>query len=200
MLQNYGETLENYRYIQKILNDIKVVIDSMIADHCKVLIVRFDLHFPAGTFHQGRNDEISDFIKALTNYYTDQGIVTRYLWAREQRISDAPHYHVVFLLNGSRVQHPMNVWTKAAEIWSRITDGPPALVHRCWATPIGRDFNGGIMVRRPSGRAFGHDLTVQQQAYASTYGKALEWLSYLAKENSKDNTPFRVRRYGSSRL
>lgn len=200
MLDDYGYTLENHTYIQKILNDIKGNVDCMIGQHCKVLLVRFDLRFPAGTIHQERNDEISQFIKALSNFYTDQGIATRYIWAREQWNSDAPHYHVAFLLNGSRVQYPMNVWLKAAEIWSRITNGSHALVHQCWATPIGRDFTGGIMIRRPSAMAVGHELAEQQQAYAYAYGKALEWLSYLAKENSKDDTPFRVRRYGSSRL
>jgi hypothetical protein len=94
----------------------------------------------------------------------------------------------------------MNVWTKAAEIWSRITGGPHELVHQCWAKPIGRDFTGGIMIRRPSSNVDGYDFAEQQQAYAYAYGKTLEWLSYLAKENTKDSTPFRVRRYGSSRL
>lgn len=200
MLDGYSCTLENYSYIPEILDAIQSNIDFMCDHHCKVLLVRFDLRFPAGTIHQSRNDEISDFIKALTNHYTDQSIATRYVWAREQWNSDAPHYHVAFLLNGSRVQNPQNVWFNAEDIWSRITNGPPRLVHHCWGEPIGGDFHGGIMIRRPSAKASEQDRLEQRQAYESARRAALEWTSYLAKNNSKDNTPFRVRRYGSSRL
>jgi len=107
--------LEQYTYIPQIINCITQRIDLMIKRHCKVFFVRFDLRFPGGTVHQGLNVEISRFVRALTSYYTDHGIAIHYIWAREQWSSDAPHYHVVLLLNGSRVQNPMGVWAKAAE-------------------------------------------------------------------------------------
>ncbi len=56
------------------------------------------------------------------------------------------------------------------------------------------------MIRRPSGIAIGHDLLVQQQTFQTDYGAALQWASYLAKEFSKGNAPFRVREYGASQL
>ena len=93
----------------------------------------------------------------------------------------------------------MGVWTKAAEIWSRITNGPPALVHQCRQNPLGVSGNGGIMIRRSSRVAAGHDLHVQQQAFQTAYEAALEWGSYLAKDFSKGSAPFRVREYGASR-
>lgn len=190
---------ETYTYVPEIGDCIKQRIDAMILHHCKVLFVRFDLRFPAGTAHQGRNTEISQFMKALTSYYTDQVIDTRYVWVREQLSSDAPHYHVVLLLNGSRIQHPMGVWTKAGEIWSRITNGPPALLHQCRHESVAQGGNGGIMIRRPSRVLVGHDLHAQQQAFHDAYEAALEWGNYLAKDFSKGSTPFRVREYGASR-
>src|ERR1700756_2513691 len=108
-------------YSPEILNCIKQRMDYMIEYHCKVLFVRFDVRFPAGMVHHGPNTEISQLIKALKAFYTEQGIDVHYIWAREQWSSEAPHYHVVFLLNGSRVQNPMGVWVKAAELWSRVT-------------------------------------------------------------------------------
>src|ERR1700688_1071645 len=149
---------ENYTYLPEILGCIKRRIDFMIAHHCKVLFVRFDVRFPGGTVHPGPNTEISRFIKALRSSYTDQGIAAHYIWAREQWSSDAPHYHAVLLLNGSRIQNPMGVWAKAAEIWSRITNGPHALVHQCRQEPAGQGGNGSLMIPRPSGTAVGHDL------------------------------------------
>jgi hypothetical protein len=107
----------------------------MVEQHCKVLFVRFDVRFPRGTIHDGPNTEISRLMKELKSYYKAQRIATHYIWAREQWSSDAPHYHVVLLLNGSRVQNPMGVWVEAAEIWSRITNGPSALA------PFGRRVN-----------------------------------------------------------
>ena len=200
MLESYTYEPGGYTYIPEIYDRIKQRIDLMLAQHCKVLFVRFDVRFPQGKVHRGKNEEISWLMKALMSYYYDHGVAAHYIWAREQCNSDAPHYHVIFLLNGSRVQNPMGVWTKAAEIWSGITNGSPALVQQCWAKPIGRDFTGGIMIRRPPGTAVGHDLVEQQQAYEYAYGAALGWGAYLAKECSKDNTPFGVRRFGSSQL
>ena len=183
--------LMNYRYIPDILHCIENLLAYMTRRHCKVFLVRFDLRFPAGTFHQGRNDEISQFMKALTNHFTDHGIETCYIWAREQWSSDAPHYHVALLLDGSQVQHPMRVWLKAEEIWSRITNGPHALVHRC---------SDHVMICRPSGTAFGDELLAQQQAFRTAYEVARGWMSYLAKEFSKEDSPFRIRRYGATQV
>jgi len=192
--------LEQYTYMPKIISCITQRIDFMIDRHCKVFFVRFDVRFPAGTVHKGPNIEISRLVKDLTSYYTDHDIATHYIWVREQWSSDAPHYHVLLLLNGSRVQSPMGVWTKAAEIWSRITDGPSALIQQCRQGTMGLTGNGGIMIRRPSSIAVGHDLLVQQQKFQTAYGAALEWGSYLAKDFSKGYAPHRVREYGSSLL
>ncbi len=166
------------------------LLDFMISQHCKVLFVRFDLRFPTGTIHRGRSTEISQLMRALKCFYKENGIAIHYIWTREQCNSEAPHYHVIVLLNGSLIRNPMAVWAKASEFWSWITDGPAALVHQ----------SGGLMIRRPTNVAVGQELLDQQQAFQADYGAAMEWGSYLAKEFSKGNTPFRMREYDSSRL
>jgi hypothetical protein len=203
MFEDYSyspEVLENYKHINEMLNDIKQQFYVMTRQHCKVLLVHFVLRFPLGTFHRGNNEEISKFIKILTNYYTYLKIATRYIWAREQDTSNAPHYHVALLINGSQRHHAQTIFDEAAEIWSRITNGPLSLLHCCYHPPIGGDGNGGIMIRRPSKEAFGLELLGQQQAFREVFCEALNWTSYIAKKKTKDNTPFGVRRYGSSRL
>lgn len=189
-----------YTYYPAILWCIKERLDFMLAHHCKVLFVRFDVRFPLGTGHVGRNTEMSQFMKTLKAHYKAQGIALHYVWAREQDSSDAPHYHVVVLLNGSKVQHPMGVWDKAAEVWSDITNGPRALVQQCRPTGGGNSGNWGIMIRRVSGTATGADLIAQQQAFQQDYTAAWGWASYLAKEDSKDRAPYRVREFSASRL
>jgi hypothetical protein len=201
MLEDYKYEREKYTYIDEITNCIKQRIDLMLSNNCKVLFVRFDVRFPTGTIHLGMNEEISRLMKDLMSYYYHvEQVAAHYIWVREQCKSDAPHYHVIVLLNGSKFQQPTKVWAKAAEIWSRITNGPYALVQQCWAKPIGRDFTGGIKIRRPTRTAVGDDLIGQQQEYDRAYGAAIGWGAYLAKESSKDNTPPGVRRYGSSQL
>ena len=187
-------------YKPEIKDCIRDRLDAMIAQHCKVLFVRFDVRFPAGTVHQGPNIEVSCLMRALKTFYINEGIATHYVWVREQWSSDAPHYHAVMLLNGSKVQNSMGIWVRAADIWSRITNGPHALVHQCRKAFLGQGGSGSIMIRRPSGTAIGHDLLVQQQAFQAAYEAALEWGSYLAKDFSKGNAPFRVREHDSSRL
>ena len=200
MLDGYTHEPGNYTYIPEIRERIQQLIDIMLTQHCKVLFVRFDARFPQGTIPRGKNEEISCLMKTLMSYYYDQGVAAQYIWVREQLNSDSPHYHVIVLLNGSLVQYPMGIWAKAAEIWSGITNGSSALIQQCWAQPIGRDCTGGIMIRRPSGVALEQERLEQQEAFQATYGAALEWGSYLAKEFSKDNTPSGVRRFGSSQL
>jgi Inovirus Gp2 len=202
MLEDYSyspEILKKYKHIKEMLNDIKQQFSVMTRRHCKVLLVHFVLRFPLGTFHQGNNEEISEFIKKLTNYYTYLKIGTRYIWAREQDTSNAPHYHVALLLDGSQRHHAQTIFDEAAEIWSRIANGPLSLLHCCYHPPIGGDGNGGIMIRRPSDKASEH-LYEKRQAFQTAYIEALDWTSYLAKVASKENTPPGVRRYGSSQL
>jgi len=181
-----------HTYIPEILDCIKKRLDFMVLLHCKTLFVRFDVRFASGTIHNGPSTEISDLMRALAGFYRQQEhpIRMHYIWVREHNGSDAPHYHVILLLNGSLVQNPMGVWAKASEFWSWITNGPAALVHLC----------GGMMIRRPSTMVVGEGRIVQQNAFQSAYTDALNWGSYLAKEFSKGNAPYRMRQYGSSRL
>ena len=193
-------TIENYTYIAAISDCIQRRMAFMTERHCKVLFVRFDLRFPAGTVHLGSSTEMSSFIKALRSHYTDDGIAAHYIWVREQLTSEAPHYHVVLLLNGSKIQNPAGVWAKAAEIWSRITNGPAALVHQCRQARMAPGDYGAIMIRRPSGNAAGYELLRQQQVFQEAWEEALKSAAYLAKDYSKGNAPSRVRNYGASEL
>ena len=112
----------------------------------------------------------------MSRYHTDQGVTALNIWVRGQWSSAA-----ALLQDGSRIQHEIGGWAKAAEIGARITSGSPALVHQCRQEKMGLSGDGSIMIRRPCVTAAGHDLIEQQQAYQVAYGKALNG-GYLAKE------------------
>lgn len=192
--------LVEYTYRADILNGIQARLDQMIAQHCKVLSVRFDVRFPSGYLHDGSNQALSRFMKALKEFYTWHGVEIQYVWVREQVSSEVPHYHVVLFVNGSHRQDARGIWIKAQEVWSRIVGGSEGLIHFCWPWYQGHTGVGGIMIRRPSGNAIGPQLLEQQQAFAAARSAALEHAAYLAKEYSKGNAPERVREFGASQL
>jgi len=191
----------DYDYRPEILACIRERMDFMISHHCKVLFVRFDVRFPDGYPHDGSNREMSQFMKLLKEFYTDQLVLVHYIWVREQVNSAVPHYHVVLLVNGSKIQNPMGIWLKAQEVWNRVVGVTySGLINFCRHQYRGQPGTGSIMIRRPSATAVGESLQVQQQEFDQARAAALERADYLAKTYSKGNAPYRVREYGASQL
>lgn len=189
--------IEDGCYRAEIFQSIVERLDQMIINHNKVLVIRFDVHFPVGYVHEGHNTELSFFIRRLReNIEYSRGEV-HYVWAREQANSPVPHYHVILMLDGSKTQNPMGILHEADRIWTnRIGYTGTGLVHFCQQ-------DGGVghvMIRRPSNLAVGEDLLAQQRQAANAYHTALAKGSYLAKTYSKGDAPFRAREYGCSQM
>lgn len=55
-------------------------LDAMATQSCKVLAVRFDVRFPQGYPHDGKNTELSALISTLKEGLTYHGILTHYVW------------------------------------------------------------------------------------------------------------------------
>ncbi|TWI61442.1 uncharacterized protein DUF3296 [Desulfobotulus alkaliphilus] len=173
------------------------LMTHMTNKHNKVLFVRLDLHFPYASPDLDTTDNyaLSAFLKLLKEYYTYHKIELHYIWVREQAaLTQHPHYHCVFLLNGNRIQHAYSLLERATTIWHRVVGGSAGLVHYCTSG------TNGIMIRRPSSLATGDTLAGQQAEYEQTFNHCFEWASYLAKVNQKQYTPGGVRRFGVSRF
>lgn len=188
---------EDGGYRADIFQSIVGRLNRMISHHNKVLVTRFDIRFPAGYVHDGRNSELSFFLRRLReNIEYSRGDV-HYVWAREQANSPVPHYHVILMMVGSMTQNPMNILHEADRIWSNtIGYTGTGLVHFCQQ-------DGGVghvMIRRPSSVAVGEDLLTQQRQAADAYHTALAKGAYLAKTYSKGDAPSRVREYGCSQM
>lgn len=183
-----------YEYRTDILAKLQERLIHMIQHHSKVLVVRFDVRFPENAPLPQRNDAISALMKHLKDWFSLNSIEAHYLWVREQNLSETPHYHVAFLINGNRCQTGTGLLQSASQAWSVILNYPwsQGLVHYC-------DLDGGrawIMLCRPSAQSKG----AEQAAFGFKVQAVFERLAYLAKTYSKDLAPYRVRDFGTSLL
>lgn len=119
---------------------IKERIDALVfkalGRHAKVLIVCFNVQFPLDFGAVYNNMHFDYFIKEFARYFRRyrcygncQNNLQRrkksfdplYLWCREKGNSPHPHFHVMFVLDGTVISH-MPTLRKAHEIWNRVLD------------------------------------------------------------------------------
>ena len=87
-----------------ILKKQKELMEFAIANHSKVMQVRFDLHYPSDGSILPSPDHISDFSYNLSRRLKRMVIATHrvdplYLWVREIHDSSFPHYHFLLWIN-----------------------------------------------------------------------------------------------------
>lgn len=185
------------KYREDIFHSIARRLDGMIAHHNKVLVIRLDIRFPVGYVHDGRNTELSFFLRRLRENIEYGSCEVHYVWAREQHESPVPHYHLILMLDGAKIQDPMGILVEADRIWAyTVGFAGTGLVHFCQQ-------NGGVghvMIRRPSSVAQGADLLTQQRQFADAYYTALAKGTYLAKTQTKGLTPSQTRVHGGSQM
>jgi hypothetical protein len=189
--------MENYEYRSDIRQVIEQIMQSMLARYCRTYVVRLDIRFPQGYVPMHANEECSELMRLLKEYYTYHKIITQYVVVREQNLSEKPHYHVVILFDGSKVENGWEVCKKADGIWQRrVGSDVKSCVHLC------RRFDGsnGIMIVRPTTKAVGLDLQNQLTEFNVAYDEAMTWLDYLAKTATKGHAPPKTKEWFSSHL
>ena len=114
-----------------------------------------------------------------------------YIWVREQNKSDHPHYHCLFLLDGTRVKTYNHVFKSVETIWNSTLDidrDSKGLIDYC-TNKSNRDYNGKMITRTSDVEKFDSRLDeVKQQAL------------YLAKAYTKGSIHDGQRNFGMSRL
>ncbi len=181
---NIGESMSCSRFYSTILSSIQKILDYMINHHCKTYFMRFDLHFPYEYTGDNYNDAVSYFCNIYSRNRSRKGYDPQYLWVREHTtIARHPHYHFIYLFNGSKTNSIANNFEVAVQCWSCALGGVPAngLIELCGERP---EF--GVMINR------------NDSQFQYTYGKCFNWASYLAKEDTKDLTPPNVHKFGVS--
>lgn len=157
----------------EVLLSIHRQLQVMLSYHCKVLVVRFDLHLHDFT---GCNSPVSKFFRKL---HKRLGVSFKqlrfgFVWCREHSEAAAQHYHCAIMLNGNKTQHPHSVLQLIELVWVGWGHPKPFTPKSCFYR-VGRGDE-------------------------EVYRRAFKRLSYLAKVDTKGKRPATTADYGSSRL
>ena len=175
-------------------------LDYMTDKHNKITSFRFDVHFPDGYQHDGTNKDISTLFKRVKEPLTKAGNEMHYVWCREQKTSDNPHYHFAGLVDGNYTQRVGGILQDVSNKWKEITgSSKDGLIDHC------NSFNGErvptqIRIDRPSSAKEGQELIELRQQFEAKKEEARKRAHYLGKNDQKGDVPKRVREYGASQL
>lgn len=166
-------------YIPAIKENIVQGLHYYLSKHSKVFFTRFTLTFPIAYLCLPGYPYISRFIQKYSQFFSRNGYDPLYLWVREQNTSVHYHFHIGILVNGSLIQHPYLLTTKAEELWSN-TLGVAA------TGLVNSDCSISIRRNEPN---FIDQLQI-----------TMDYVMYLAKSYTKGPANDGVRNFGMSRL
>lgn len=177
-----------------ILDKQKELMEFALANHSKVMQIRFDLHYPSDGSILPSSNDISDFSYNLSRRLKRMVIATHrvdplYLWVREIHDSSFPHYHFLLWINANAIKNKFTIFDIANETWKNtLKTNEDGLVHYCLNKKRDPEYDNGIIIDRNK-----DDFSLKRDA-------AFRSGSYLAKTFSKDGLEKHAWRYGYSRL
>ena len=177
-----------------ILKKQKELMEFAIANHSKVMQIRFDLHYPSDGFILPSSDDISVFSYNLSRRLKRMVIATHrvdplYLWVREIHDSSFSHYHFLLWINANAIKNKFTVFDMANKIWKNtLKTNEEGLVHYCLNKKRDPEYDNGITLDRNK-----EDFSMKRDV-------AFRSGSYLSKTFSKDALDKYAWRYGYSRL
>ena len=148
-------------------------MNAMLSHHCKILVYRLDLHpYESDT----TNKEVSAFVRQYRQRLKRSLGINRlaYLWCREQNKSDKQHYHVAFMVDANKHQHPNLLIEMAKLYWEERDIGTLFIPKNCYQ-----------LVKRGDSK---------------TYQSVFNRLSYLAKVFSKGKKAANTNDFEGSRI
>lgn len=177
-----------------ILKKQKELMEFALANHSKVMQIRFDLHYPSEGSILSSPEHISDFSYNLSRRLKRMVIATHrvdplYLWVREIHDSSFPHYHFLIWINANAIKNRFTVFDIANKLWKNILKtNEDGFVHYCLNKKRKPEYDNGIIIDRNK-----EDFFIKRDI-------AFRSGSYLAKTFSKDALEKHAWRYGYSRL
>ena len=147
-------------------------VDAMLSHHSKIHIIRFDLRVYEYTENNGI---ITAFNRRLHKWLKRKYNLKRvgFVWCRELEIAKQQHYHYALMIDGHKVNYPIEVNSKVKELWRQL-DGSEYFPDRCYYNIKRNDFD-----------------SIQA---------AIWRISYLAKARGKGYKPKQTKNYGTSRI
>ena len=177
-----------------ILEKQKELMEFALANHSKIMQIRFDLHYPSDSSIIPSSDDISVFSYNLSRRLRRKVIATHkiaplYLWVREIHDSSFPHYHFILWINANAIKNKFTIFNITNETWKNILKtNEKGLVHYCLSEKREPEYDNGIIIDRNK-----EDFSMKRDV-------AFRSGSYLAKTYSKNGLDKHAWRYGYSRL
>ena len=163
---------EKYGVYPYMIEKIVEQLDTCIAIHKRVLVVRFDLHLRE---YSDDNHIISTFMtrqkQRIKRTYKTKDI--GHAWAREVETSKAQHYHVALFIDGDVIQNPSKLLRQIKAKWFK--HGHCYIPEQCF-------------------------YYIDKHNMEDERAEAIERLSYLAKTRGKGYKDKQAKNYSVSRL
>ena len=195
MYNNHTIMTDNARGLAcdiKILNEIERQFQYAEATKSKSYFMRYDVRLPEGLDHTD-NGLFREFQSKYIKNRSRKGFKPQYVAVREQSKEKHQHYHVALWLDGQKTQNIHDHITTAERLWNKTLGLPDkengyGLIDDCTKSRSGAKQINGVMLRR------------DDPEYASKKDDCFRRASYLAKVNTKGNTPKGQRELFSSRI
>lgn len=177
-----------------ILDKQKELMEFALANHSKVMQIRFDLHYPSDGSILPSSNDISDFSYNLSRRLKRMVIATHrvdplYLWVREIHDSSFPHYHFLLWINANAIKNKFTIFDIANEAWKNtLKTNEDGLVHYCLNKKRDPEYDNGIIIDR-----YKDNFSLKRYTAFSS-------VSYLSKTFSKDQLARHSWRYGCSSI
>ena len=182
---------EYYCYVEP-LRRIKRELDTMIMCHNKVFVFRLDIHVHD---YSPINDPVTNFrhsfVKWLKSYYKMKRV--GFAWCREVETSKKQHYHLLFMLDGNKVNRVGEVDPKER----KDSDTFYGIFERLEHIASIQDLSISLPTKKPSYMIKRSDL---EQGDFTTYHQVFYRASYLAKERGKKLKAERANNFYTSRI
>lgn len=182
---NTKQTLAT-EYLQRLYH----VMGAALEHWDRVMLFHVTLSFPGGgrcvddpandtsgaitRFIESFKAKIDTHYKNKANNYQSSETKIRYAWAREREDSVNDHYHVYIFLDGDVFYGLGDFNNLSSNMASRIVDS--------WASSINVDANAFRGLAHFCGVKY---IRKKSKEYSKQRQKAFEWLSYLAKLETK---------------
>ena len=157
----------------EILESINSQLNALLSHHCKILVVRFDLHIHG---YSCRNELISRFFRKLKKkiraIYNTRRV--GHVWVRELEKAKQQHYHCAIFVDGNNARHPKKLLILIEWIWETWDQPKPFTPKNCY-----------YIINRHSTQA---------------YNECFYRLSYLAKSRGKGSRSSTANDYSTSRI
>ena len=164
---------------RRILEKIEDQFDYAEQEKSKVFFMGYDARFSQDDYEQADNHSFRSFQANSMKNLSRKGLKPQYVAVREQSREKHQHYHVCLWLDGNKTQSHQNHIQTAERLWRnqlRLPDGQ-GLIDDCTRGRTGTKQINGVMLR--------HDDPEYEMKKADCFRRA----SYLAKINTKGNTP-----------